>query len=1011
MQKKTLAILPAAGSILLGVGAVPVLANEESAIVENEEQNTNSAFDSIDAEIEKQENGIEENTQLMNEAAAKTDQIINDLENASVTESVEESIAENQQNIQATENEVIQNQEVLEKTEDEAQQVQEKVDQIPVIDQKIEDNKEQITRQEEILTDQDVKKKETETELKQEQNVLDFIHKEIEAEENNSQKLELAVTKAQEEVKNQTETVSNLETEIGSLGKEVNDLEEKLPELEKSLEQAVIEDEQSREELKKAQDQYQILKDQYDEYADPELMAAYEQAKTIYDQAVQKANIAEQQMHDYQEARDAALAQHDKVVNALNFKKQELDQAKDSYEQAVQAVNEAAKVRDQAQQKIDALGNESVDFDELQKNLDQASAQVNKGSLGFFESLLGNPAFAQDAQKAINVLKDNKLTNYLNLGDPTCATNLDNMAKTIQHLKRCNELRALHGLDALRVSLYLTAIAQKQTNYGDVHYNHAGAYNVGENLVWCSDKKDPYKLWYDEEKAIYDNALNSGMTPQEIEDEMYYDVGHYLNIINPEYTATGYAYLPNNRYGTSQGQTFIWDGASMSVEEYEVLFNQYYTNVKTKLQQAQDALANAGSAEEKEQAEEELKKAQSLLDEAEQKQAETKQIQEAINEERNQLQNEADRISSEIDSLISSISDSYNALLEAQAEISTVEGNYNELKEQKDAFDQEHSDLLSTLNIAQTTLESAKDAQEKTSENRNQISSEFSQTSSSLESLKNLLLETETVLKQAVIDQDKALKNADQLSDRLASSLNHLTELNKEKTTSESVIHSLKDKISVLEAEMKNANEILAELNEESEVLNSIKNNPDQFKDQLAALKAQIETLKSMINTGQSKLADLKEKQAQLLEDYDKAKDYDLKVQKAKTDWISVKNRELNAFVSPFDLLNASVSEYMGSRGQVDEGIKKADELRKIKEGFIKNNLDSIQNEKREENKGLVSEEREEANKEKSNKAKTAPTGVSEWLIPSMGLFAASGFGLIKARKYIRKEDLDSFHL
>lgn len=90
------------------------------------------------------------------------------------------------------------------------------------------------------------------------------------------------------------------------------------------MEQAVIEDEQSREELKKAQDQYQILKDQYDEYADPELMAAYEQAKTIYDQAVQKANIAEQQMHDYQEARDAALAQHDEVVNALNFKNRNL---------------------------------------------------------------------------------------------------------------------------------------------------------------------------------------------------------------------------------------------------------------------------------------------------------------------------------------------------------------------------------------------------------------------------------------------------------------------------------------------------------------------------------------------------------------------------------------------------------------------------------------------------------------------------------------------------------------
>lgn len=194
-----------------------------------------------------------------------------------------------------------------------------------------------------------------------------------------------------------------------------------------------------------------------------------------------------------------------------------------------------------------------------------------KGSLGFFE-WLGAPGAA-----AAGILKDAdpQVLATTTIGRAYDATSLENMKASIAWLKKCNQLRASEGTDPrsgaalqpLKVNLQLMAIAQVQANWSAEHVDHSGMYAVGENLAW--GYSDPFRGWYDEEKAIY-QAGSSGVT------------GHYLNIVNANYVTTGFAVNQYGAYGITHGQTFSGQepGDSLSVEEFEALFTAYYNGVK-----------------------------------------------------------------------------------------------------------------------------------------------------------------------------------------------------------------------------------------------------------------------------------------------------------------------------------------------------------------------------------------------------------------------------------------------
>ena len=147
-----------------------------------------------------------------------------------------------------------------------------------------------------------------------------------------------------------------------------------------------------------------------------------------------------------------------------------------------------------------------------------------------------------------------KYLEYTHIGAKDDATSLDNLLKALDMIDECNRLREENGLEPLKVSETALAMAMVQANYAaNGHYGHNYQYeNTGENLAWGTSDWDPYEGWYTAEKANYDAAVKSGDYPDlaglsayDISlkyPDLYQKIGHYLNIISPDYTATGMAY-------------------------------------------------------------------------------------------------------------------------------------------------------------------------------------------------------------------------------------------------------------------------------------------------------------------------------------------------------------------------------------------------------------------------------------------------------------------------------------
>ena len=187
--------------------------------------------------------------------------------------------------------------------------------------------------------------------------------------------------------------------------------------------------------------------------------------------------------------------------------------------------------------------------------------QIGKGSVGFLELInptisgLFNCGYAYDQYTVIGAADD--------------ATSLENMRQALYGILECNELRKAHGLQELKISNSLMAIAEYDTNASAYAMDHIGVFNVGENLAWGPSFWDPFDGWYTQEKADFDQGN-------------YANVGHYLNIIDDSYTITGFAVNQKSAYGNTYGQVFSgmeYEGDSFSVDDYCGFFMLYYNAV------------------------------------------------------------------------------------------------------------------------------------------------------------------------------------------------------------------------------------------------------------------------------------------------------------------------------------------------------------------------------------------------------------------------------------------------
>lgn len=302
-----------------------------------------------------------------------------------------------------------------------------------------------------------------------------------------------------------------------------------------------------------------------------------------------------------------AKTEYEKMVQTREGLDTQLETAKTNLATANDNLDEAQRKLDEA----NAKNNSKVE--KAEQALKEAQAQYDLGSAGFFKAMAeeGNV----DADVAYRIItakgtemqdggnKDIDISGYTHLGEENDTTNLENMKKAVDNLGLINVYRKKEGtgLSDVKISYSLMAISQWNGNYSSTVHNHAGSFNIAENLAW--GYPNPYDGWYDKEKKIYDEAVAKdptlkNYTAYELSQQnpnFYYSVGHYLNIVDPQWESMGYAYSPT---GGEYAQSFTWHNGKYSkspvtIEDFQSKFNSYYTKVKNDLSKAQQDLEDA----------------------------------------------------------------------------------------------------------------------------------------------------------------------------------------------------------------------------------------------------------------------------------------------------------------------------------------------------------------------------------------------------------------------------------
>ena len=288
---------------------------------------------------------------------------------------------------------------------------------------------------------------------------------------------------------------------------------------------------------------------------------------------------------------EAVKVEHADLVEDVREAQAKVTEAEEEVAYAEAQVNGLLFEQRQLNQKISAQEQTVADLKAQAENME---AQIQKGSLGFFESM-----GYDDAVEIIN--EGIHKHGSTNLGDPDDATSLENMKATLEFIKECNALRQQNGLNELLVSGQLMAIAQVQLNHTNAQDNldHSHLYNVGENLAWGYKDESPFNGWYTDEKKVSDWLNNHGMSWNDIQsnDELkdqianelglpsgdWVQVGHYNNIMNGDYLGTGFA-ICGTGWNVSHGQVFTHKTNSlntglMSVDDFFAAFDEYYSNL------------------------------------------------------------------------------------------------------------------------------------------------------------------------------------------------------------------------------------------------------------------------------------------------------------------------------------------------------------------------------------------------------------------------------------------------
>lgn len=334
-------------------------------------------------------------------------------------------------------------------------------------------------------------------------------------------------------------------------------------------------------------------------------------AQTNYELAVRELETAKTNLANAQESLNKAQADYDanqkeieaknNEISALNTQitsaQSEVDKAQADYDKALNDYNSISSPLEQAKKNL-------ADFES--KYATELS-RLTTGSKGYFESL-GCYDILKEIFNVNNAFPSRgELASYTHMGQAGDATSLENMQASIAYLKEYDKLRKQNGLSTPKVSMAAMAVAQVNANYAQAEGNHSGVYGYSENLAWgygeAGTGASPFRGWYDYEKKQYEAGNHK-----------FSEVGHYLNIVNPDDETTGFALQKVNGVYAQEFGYFEENDIVMSVDEFEASFNNYYNNLKsvdTQHKALKDAVNNASGTTTKDDTA--LKNAEALL--------------------------------------------------------------------------------------------------------------------------------------------------------------------------------------------------------------------------------------------------------------------------------------------------------------------------------------------------------------------------------------------------------------
>lgn len=291
-------------------------------------------------------------------------------------------------------------------------------------------------------------------------------------------------------------------------------------------------------------------------------------------------------MENAKKALDSANETKANAQKAYDDSKRLVDEKADlikDYEEAYKIAQQQVK---SAQQRVDKA-QKDYDSGKSEKQIAQERLaefeKTNKELIEMFNNKQGTKTFFQylGADSAVELLSkpSDVLKDYTTLGGNDDATNTNYLNYVFDYIDECNKIRKDLGLNELKVSAYLMADAELNANYASKIHGHSGA-NVssGENHAFgygaANGENSPFRGWYDKEKKIYDglDEKYKKLSAYELYKKypnVYMSVGHYLNIVNPDSTLTGFAFKGDYTAGSSGLQ---FTGLSTFTQEFDYFY-------------------------------------------------------------------------------------------------------------------------------------------------------------------------------------------------------------------------------------------------------------------------------------------------------------------------------------------------------------------------------------------------------------------------------------------------------